>query len=150
MAKTTDKKQKLQRSEPEKEKTGQKKFKNVAKNVVGPVTKDKKQKTRGRKSKNQEIEQKKNAFSKVSGFLAEYIPEYLHKYLTKSGRGNEKQAKMRQKVCVAAFFLALLVLVFVGSSVGFSKCEPGFRSVRKLRVINLVFSSSERSTEAPV
>ena len=141
MAKVVDEKQNLQRSNPGKEKTGQKKIKKTAKNV-GPVTKDKKHRKRRRKPKNQKIEQKKNVLSKVSGFISKYIPEYLKKYFSrnkgdkkKNGRGKKTRGGIGQKAGVVVSFVAILILVFVGSSVGFSKCEPGFRNVRKLKIV---------------
>ena len=69
-------------------------------------------KNRGRNCRGQsnqhEGQQKKNAYSKVSQFLTKNL----------------------RKIGVAVFFLGLLVVVFVGSTIGFTKCEPGFRNVR--------------------
>lgn len=73
--------------------------------TVGDKNRDK---NRRGKSNQQESRQQKNAYSKVSQFLTKNL----------------------RKIGVAAFFLALLVVVFVGSSIGFTKCEPGFRNVR--------------------
>ena len=52
---------------------------------------------------------------------------------TKESPAESKRDKAK-KIVVGGFFVLLLVLVFVGSSIsvgslGFSKCEPGFRTV---------------------
>ena len=49
-------------------------------------------------------------------------------------RPTESKRDKAKKIVVGGFFVLLLVLVFVGSSIsvgslGFSKCEPGFRTV---------------------
>ena len=146
---TKDKAKKGQRSQPNNENVGNKKLKNVAKNVIGPVafmSKDEKQKVTGSKFDPKDNKQSNTVSSKVSDYVYEYMPEYVYEYFSKkkrnqtkrghttrrrSSKKNEpnKKARLTKQVCVGIFFLALLVLVFVGSAVGFSKCEPGFRNV---------------------
>ena len=51
---------------------------------------------------------------------------------TKSNKNEPSdKAQLVKKVLVGVFFLTLLVVVFVGSAVGFEfwKCESGFRNV---------------------
>ena len=81
-------------------------------------------------------EQKTKVSSKVMVYLSKYMPEYVTKLFTKT---NEKQIKNRKaksksnnkvwKIVGAVLFSLLLVLAFVSSTVGFSKCESGFRNV---------------------
>ena len=64
----------------------------------------------------------KNFTKKVFGPLAK----------TKSNKNEPSdKAQLVKKVLVGVFFLTLLVIVFVGSAVGFEfwKCESGFRNV---------------------
>ena len=126
-----DTEDKEQIEQPKKNTKG-KKFENVAKNVVGPATflsKNNKQKVI-------------SAYSKVTGYVSEYtgnVSEYFsnkernktkRRKTARRGSSKKEPNNKRQQICIGVFFLGLLVIVFVGSSVGFSKCEAGFRKVQ--------------------
>ena len=99
-------------------------------------------------------QRKSSVYSKV----AEYIPVYFsnnRRNETKrrqtrkqtrrqTTRGDRKLGSNKaQQICVAVFFVALLVIVFVGSTVGLSKCDVGYRNVHQ------VYNSKSHAHHSP-
>ena len=120
------------------------------------VTKDKakkvhRPKTRREKARDKKFKKRKVAktepnkkYSTIFGYLSKFIPKCVAKQLSKTRHRETKtgHAKKRTKskserknkalrIVGAVFFVLLLVVAFVGSTVGFSKCKVGFRNVQK-------------------
>ena len=136
--KTKDKAKRVHK--PKRENAGNMKFKKAVRSTSLAKLVAKKKVTR--KKLNQKGRETNSAKSKIMEYLYKCMPEYLSKYFKKNSQkeGNAKKGRKKKadsndkiwKILGAVFFVSLLVVVFVGSAVGFSKCETGFRNVHQV------------------
>ena len=66
----------------------------------------------------------KSVVKRFVGHIAFWSKDEKQKVREKNGNTQNNSKSKKIKI---VFFLGLLVLVFVGSSVGFAKCDSGFR-----------------------
>ena len=96
-----------------------------------PKIMDKRQKLQRSKPESDKMWRKKleNVAKNSVGRFTLFSKDKKQKVSGRNQQENQANNDKRRQISVAAFFLVLLIIAIVGSTVSLLNCDPGFRSV---------------------